>query len=118
MGGQEAVRIWKRLLAERTGANPKNETRRFGLINWEEITGAIEQEWGRPWVELRQSRGNVARATAIWLARHRGGMNLEQVRANLGASSYSAALCRSVDSSASYRRTRCSRSVFRLWPSG
>ena len=34
--------------------------------------------------------GNAARATAIWPARHRGGMTLEQVRANLGASSYSA----------------------------
>ncbi|HET9375030.1 MAG TPA: hypothetical protein VFO40_08655 [Chthoniobacterales bacterium] len=88
MGGQEGVGIWKRLLAERTGGNRKNETRRFGLISWEEITSAIEQEWRRPWVQLRQSRGNAARATTIWLARHRGGMTLEQVRANLGASSY------------------------------
>jgi len=56
MGGQEVVGIWKRLLAERTGGNRKNETRRFGLISWEEITSAIEQEWRRPWVQLRQSR--------------------------------------------------------------
>jgi hypothetical protein len=90
MGGQEVVGIWKRLLAERTDGKRKNEIRRFGLISWEEITGAIEQEWRRPWVELRQSRGNAARATAIWLARHRGGMTLEQVRTKLGASSYSA----------------------------
>jgi putative transposase len=90
MGGQEVGGIWKRFLAERTGGNRKNETRRFGLISWEEITSAIEQEWRRPWVHLRQSRGNAARATTIWLARHRGGMTFEQVRANLGASSYSA----------------------------
>jgi hypothetical protein len=90
MGGQEVGGIWKRFSAERTGGNRKNETRRFGLISWEEITSAIEQEWRRPWVHLRQSRGNAARATTIWLARHRGGMTLEQVRANLGASSYSA----------------------------
>jgi hypothetical protein len=90
MGGQEVVGIWKRLLAERTGGNRKNEARRFGLISWEEITSAIEQEWRRPWVQQRQSRGNAARAMAIWFARHRGGMTLEQVRANLGASSYSA----------------------------
>lgn len=33
MGGQQVVGIWKRLLAERTGGNRKNETRRFGLIS-------------------------------------------------------------------------------------
>jgi hypothetical protein len=34
MGGQEMVGTWKRLLAERTGGNRKNDIRRFGLIIW------------------------------------------------------------------------------------
>jgi REP element-mobilizing transposase RayT len=90
MGSREVVRVWKRLLIERTGGNRNKETRRFGLISWEEITGAIEQEWRQPWAELRRSRGNGAQAMAIWFARHRGGMTLEQVRAELGAGSYNA----------------------------
>jgi len=90
MGKKEVVRVWKKLLLQRGGGNRMSETRRFGLVNWEEITSAIEQEWRQGWVELRKRRGNSARATAIWFARHRGGMSLEQVRAELGASSYSA----------------------------
>jgi len=90
MGKKEVVRVWKKLLLQRGGGNRMSETRRFGLVNWEEITSAIEQEWRQGWAELRKRRGNSARATAIWFARHRGGMSLEQVRAELGASSYSA----------------------------
>ncbi len=40
--------------------------------------------------ELRRIRGNNAQATAIWFARHRPGMALEQVREQLGVGSYSA----------------------------
>jgi hypothetical protein len=90
MGKKEVVGLWKKLLVKRAGGNRSSETRRFGQVNWEEITSAIEQEWRQPWAELRESRGNSARATAIWFARHRGGMSLEQIRAELGASSYSA----------------------------
>ena len=90
MGGPEVVGRWKRLLTEQTGTNRRSESHRFGLVSWKEIIAAIEQEWGRPWSELRRSRGNTARAIAIWFARHRGGMTLEQIRAELGASSYSA----------------------------
>jgi putative transposase len=90
MGNKEVTGVWKKLLTQRAGGNWRSETRRFGLVTWAEITNAIEQEWRRPWAELRKSRGDSARATAIWFARHRGGMSLEQVRAELEASSYSA----------------------------
>jgi hypothetical protein len=63
---------------------------RFGVVSWAEIVAAIEKEWGRPWAELRTSRGNNARAMAIWFARHRAGMKLEQVREQLQARSYTA----------------------------
>jgi REP element-mobilizing transposase RayT len=90
MGKKEMVGLWKKLLLQRAGGARRSETPRFGLVSWEEITGAIEKEWRKPWPELRKSRGNSARATAIWFARHRGGMSLEQVRTELEASSYSA----------------------------
>ena len=90
MGSQEVVRLWKRLLAQQQAGDRKHETRRFGLVSWEEITRAVEQEWGQSWGELRRHRGTAAQATAIWFARHRAGMTLKQVRAELGASSYSA----------------------------
>jgi REP element-mobilizing transposase RayT len=90
MGAHEAVGKWKRLLDKRAGPNPRREHRRFGVVTWQEIVGAIEQEWQRSWEELRQSRGVPARALAIWFGRHRAGMTLEQIRAELGTSSYSA----------------------------
>lgn len=90
MGSQRTVGTWKRLLAERTGGNRRKETPSFALISWEEITAALEQEFRLPWLELCRQRGNPARAMAIWFARHRGGMSLEQVRGVTGASSYSA----------------------------
>jgi hypothetical protein len=68
----------------------KSEGKRFGVVSWEEIVGAIEKEWGQPWEELRTGRGNNARAMAIWFARHRAGMKLEQVREQLEATSYTA----------------------------
>jgi hypothetical protein len=49
---------------------------------------AMEKEWGRPWAELRTSRDNNARTIAIWFARRRAGMKLEQVREQLQARSY------------------------------
>ena len=90
MGKKEVVGLWKKVLLQRAGGKQRSETRRFGLVSWQEITSAIEQEWRQPWADLRKSRGNPARATAIWFARHRGGMSLDQVRAELEASSYSA----------------------------
>jgi hypothetical protein len=90
MGKKEMVGLWKKLLGQRARGTRRSETRRFGVVSWEEITSAIEKEWRKPWAELRKIRGNSARATAIWFARHRGGMSLEQVRAELEASSYSA----------------------------
>jgi REP element-mobilizing transposase RayT len=90
MGSGEVLRRWKRQLARQAGGNLKGESRRFGVVSWEEIIAAIEKVWGRPWPELRKNRGNHAQAMAIWFARHRGGMTLEQVREQLGAGSYSA----------------------------
>jgi hypothetical protein len=90
IASRNEVRLWKKLLVERVGGNRSSETRRFGQVSWEEITSAIEQEWRQPSAELRESRGNSARATAIWFALHLGGMSLEQVRAELGAGSYRA----------------------------
>ena len=90
MGSQPAVGAWKRLLVQRTGGNRRKETPGFALISWDEITAALEQEYRLPWPELCHRRGNPARAMAIWFARHRGGMSLEQIRVALGASSYSA----------------------------
>jgi hypothetical protein len=82
------VARWKRLLAKQSSRGSKSEGKRFGVVSWEEIVAAIEKEWGQPWEELRTSRGNNARAIAIWFARHRAGMKLEQVREQLQASSY------------------------------
>jgi REP element-mobilizing transposase RayT len=90
MGSQEVVGLWKRLLAKQHAGNRQRETRRFGLVSWGEIIRAVEQEWRQPWQALRRIRGTGAQAVAIWFARHRGGMTLNQVRAELGASSYSA----------------------------
>ena len=90
MGSQEVVGLWKRLLEKQQAGDRERETRRFGLVSWEEIVRAVEQEWGQPWQALRRIRGTGAQAIAIWFARHRGGMTLNQVRAELGASSYSA----------------------------
>jgi hypothetical protein len=71
MGKKEMVGLWKKLLLQRAGGARRSETPRFGLVSWEEITSAIEKEWRKPWPELRKSRGNSARAIAIWFARHR-----------------------------------------------
>ena len=90
MGSGEVIGRWKRLLAKQAEGNLKGESRRFGVVNWEEIIAAIEKEWGQPWPKLRRSRGNNVQAMAIWFARHRGGMTLEQVREPLGVGSYSA----------------------------
>jgi hypothetical protein len=68
----------------------KSAGKRFGVVSWEEIVAAMEKKWGRPWAELRTSRGNNARAMVIWFARHRVGMKLEQVREQLQARSYTA----------------------------
>jgi hypothetical protein len=84
------VTRWKRLLADQSSNDARSETRRFGLVTWEEIIAAIENEWGQPWEKLRTSRGNDARAIAIWFARRRAGMKLEQVRERLQARSYPA----------------------------
>lgn len=88
MGNGAVVARWKRLLAKQSSRGSKSEGKRFGVVSWEEIVAAIEKEWGQPWEELRTSRGNNARAIAIWFARHRAGMKLEQVREQLQASSY------------------------------
>jgi putative transposase len=90
MGAQEVVGKWKRRLDKRAGPNRRSGHRRFGVVSWQQIVAAIEQEWHRPWEELRQSRGVPARALAIWFGRHRAGMTLEQIRAKLDTSSYSA----------------------------
>ena len=66
------------------------ETRRFGLLRWEEILAAIEAEWGQPWLQLSSQRGTGAQAFAIWFGRHRGGMTLEDLRQKLGLASYAA----------------------------
>jgi len=60
------------------------------VVSWGEIVAAIEKEWRQPWQELRRSRGNNVQAIAVWFARHRAGMTLEQVREQLGVGSYSA----------------------------
>jgi putative transposase len=90
MGSGAVVARWKRLLAKQSNSGSKSEGKRFGVVSWEEIVAAIEKEWGQPWEELRSSRGNNARAIAIWFARHRAGMKLEQVREQLQAGSYTA----------------------------
>jgi REP element-mobilizing transposase RayT len=87
MGGVEKVTGWKRMLSERVPA----ETRRFGLLSWEEIIAAIEEEWGKSWLELRQERGTGVQAFAIWFGRHRGGLTLEELRQKLSLPSYAAA---------------------------
>jgi Transposase IS200 like len=86
MGGPAVVAGWKRLLFKKRGA----ETRRFGLIAWEEILAAIETEWGQPWLQLSSLRGTGASAFAIWFGRHRGGLTLEELRQRLGLPSYAA----------------------------
>jgi putative transposase len=90
MGSGVVIARWKRLLAKQSGNVSRSESKRFGVISWEEIVAAIAEEWGRPWEELRTSRGNHAQAIAIWFARHRAGMKLEQVRERLQARSYTA----------------------------
>lgn len=90
MGSAEVVGHWKRLLAKRANGDLRGEIRRFGVVSWEEIIAAIEKEWRQPWQELRRIRGNNGQAMAIWFARHRAGMTLEQVREQLGVGSYSA----------------------------
>ena len=90
MGSEALVRQWKRLLSSQSQGKQPGEKRRFGLVSWEEIIAAIEQEWQKSWSELRHSQGNRALAMAIWFARHRAGMTLEQIRAELGAGSYHA----------------------------
>jgi REP element-mobilizing transposase RayT len=86
MGGTAAVEGWKRLLSKRAST----ETRRFSLVGWDEIIGAIEAEWGKPWAELSKERGTGALAFAIWFGRHRGGLTLEELRQRLALSSYAA----------------------------
>jgi hypothetical protein len=86
MGGTAAVEGWKRLLSKRVST----ETRRFSLVGWDEIIGAIEAEWGKPWAELSKQRGTGALAFAIWFGRHRGGLTLEELRQKLALSSYAA----------------------------
>jgi REP element-mobilizing transposase RayT len=90
MGSRDVIAEWKRLLAKRNKLKSGYEHRRFGLLTWEEIVAAIEQEWGKPWEELRRSRGHPAQAIGVWFARHRAGMTLEQVRQNLDSPSYHA----------------------------
>ncbi len=90
MGSGEIIGHWKRLLAKQANGDLRSENRRFGMVSWEEIIAAIEKEWRQPWQELRRIRGNNAQAMAIWFARHRAGMTLEQVREQLGVGSYSA----------------------------
>src|SRR3984893_18060206 len=65
MGNGAVVARWKRLLAKQSSRGSKSEGKRFGVVSWEEIVAAIEKEWGQPWEELRTSRGNNARASAI-----------------------------------------------------
>jgi hypothetical protein len=84
------VARWKRLLVKQSSNGSKSKGKRLGVVSWEEIVAAIEKEWGQPWEELRTGRGNNARAIAIWFARHRAGMKLEQVREQLQARSYTA----------------------------
>jgi putative transposase len=86
MGGTAAVAGWKRLLSKRA----PTESRRFGLLNWEEIIAAIEAEWGQPWSKLSLQRGTGAHAFAIWFGRHRGGLTLEELREKLALPSYAA----------------------------
>jgi REP element-mobilizing transposase RayT len=86
MGGAAAVGNWKRLLSKRAST----ETRRFGLLGWEEIIAAIEAEWGKPWSELSMRRGTGALAFAIWFGRHCGGLTLEELRQKLSLASYAA----------------------------
>jgi REP element-mobilizing transposase RayT len=90
MGSSAVVARWKRLLAKQSRSDARPESRRFGLVSWEEIIAAIEKEWGQSWAELRVSRGSNAQPIAIWFARHRAGMKLEQVRERLQARSYPA----------------------------
>jgi putative transposase len=90
MGSGEVLGRWKRLLAKQAKGDLKGERRRFGVVSWEEIIAAVEKEWRQPWQELRRSRGNNVQAIAVWFARHRAGMTLEQVRAQLGVGSYGA----------------------------
>jgi putative transposase len=88
MGSAPVVGRWKRLLARQSASTRRSENRRFGLVSWEEIIAAIENEWRLPWEELRHSRGNNVQAIAIWFARHRAGMKLEQVGERLQGRSY------------------------------
>jgi REP element-mobilizing transposase RayT len=86
MGSSAAIAGWKRLL----GNEERSETKRFGLVSWEEIISAIAAEWNRPWEQLVRERGTGAVAWAIWFGRHRGGLTLEQLREKLGLRSYAA----------------------------
>jgi putative transposase len=89
MGGEKWVKEWKALL-RRGGEENGRETKRFGVVNWEEIVMAIEEQRGQSWEELVKSRGNDAEAIAIWFARRRGGMRLEEIGERLGKKSYHA----------------------------
>ena len=86
MGGPAAVAGWKRLLFKKRGP----ETRRFGILDWDEIIAAIEAEWDQPWVKVVSQRGTGVQAFAIWFGRHRGGLTLEELRQKLGLRSYAA----------------------------
>jgi REP element-mobilizing transposase RayT len=90
MGGPSVVTTWKRLLSQKR----PTETRRFGLLTWEEIISAIEAEWGQPWPELSLRRGTDAPAFAIWFGRHRAGLTLENLRQKLALPSYAAVAVR------------------------
>ena len=94
MGREEVVGHWKRLLADRTTDSGRGEHRRFALVSWEEIIAAVERQWRQPWPEICRLRGHPAPAMVIWLARHRAGMTLEQVRAKLQVKSYHAVAMR------------------------
>jgi len=60
MGSGEVIGHWKRLLAKQANGDLRGESRRFGVVSWEEIIAAIEKEWRQPWQELQRIRGNNA----------------------------------------------------------
>lgn len=65
MGSSAVVARWKRLLADQSKSDARSESKRFGLVSWEEVIAAIEKERGQPWEKLRAGPAGIT----SWLSR-------------------------------------------------
>ena len=92
LGSEEWMGKMRRLIKGDGREQPQLERLHREEIGFDQIAVAVAEEFGEPWTELMNRRGNPARDMAIVLSRRHTALGLKQVGEHCGGMDYSAVL--------------------------